>query len=259
MRTLLCLSLAMLLLAACSGRKDNRDVIEFTAADAPAPEKAAPVHAPENKRSVRPAPEVIDSVTGRWGIESSPRLADCRNLAEVFNDSNFVHSYDAHLVGIDPLVDLRSIWQMRRPIVKISTNPDFVLDRLTHSAPYLVPEAAEMVHEIGRRFSSNVKSRHNADVRMIVTSVLRTPDAVRRLRRVNRNAVESSVHQMGTTVDITYNNFAQADTTREVPNERLKMELAEVLDQMRAEGRLWVKFEKHQPCFHITVRKTSDK
>ncbi|WP_356937065.1 DUF5715 family protein [uncultured Duncaniella sp.] len=31
--------------------------------------------------------------------------------------------------------------------------------------------------------------------------------------------------------------------------------LGEVLKAMREEGKLWVKHERGQPCFHITARK----
>ena len=186
-----------------------------------------------------------------------PVAIDVRNvgrLNDIFNDSNHVHYAEASVIGIEPLTDTRSIWNMRRPVVKITTNPDFVVDNLTHSRPYLIPEAAEMVHEIGRRFRDSLHTRNVGDYRIKVTSVLRTPDGVRRLRRVNRNAVEGSVHQMGTTVDITYASFVPAQGTVPHRDEHLKAVLAEVLAAMRQEGKLWVKYERHQPCFHITVR-----
>lgn len=192
-----------------------------------------------------------DSSAGHVGI-------DVRHVGQfdrVFNDSNHVHLAEATRIGIEPLTDTRSFWHMRRPLVKIETNPDFVLDNLTHSQPYLIPEAAEMAHEIGRRFRDSLSSRGAGDYRIKITSVLRTPDGVRRLRRVNRNAVEASVHQMGTTIDITYATFVPAPGAPLHRTEQLKAVLAEVLAAMRSEGKLWVKYEKQQPCFHITVRK----
>ncbi|MCM1028356.1 MAG: DUF5715 family protein [Pseudoflavonifractor sp.] len=176
-------------------------------------------------------------------------------LHREFNDSNYIHWAAADSIGITPLSDLRSHWQLRRPLVKITSCRDFYLEPLTHSVPYLVPEAAEMVHEIGRRFTDSVAARCNSSYRMRITSVTRTPETVRRLRRRNVNAVDSSVHQLATTVDISYARFIPGpDNTVARSVDDLKGVLAEVIAAMRDEGKLYVKYERKQPCFHITVR-----
>lgn len=172
-----------------------------------------------------------------------------------FNDSNHVHWTEAARIGIEPMSDTRSHWQSRRPLVKVTSCKDFYVENLTHSRPYLVPEAHAMLHEIGRRFKDTLQARGGGDYRIRVTSVLRTPESVRKLRRSNANATDSSVHQLGTTIDISYARFA-ADSNR-LPRSAsdLKAILAEVLLAMRNEGKCWVKYEHKQPCFHITVRK----
>lgn len=176
------------------------------------------------------------------------------DYGKLFNDSNYIHWAEAERIGIEMLTDTRSHWQLRRPLVKVVSCKDFYVEDLTHSRPYLVPEAAEMLHEIGRRFNDTLRTRGGGDYRIKVTSVLRTPESVAKLQRRNRNAVDSSVHQLGTTVDISYSRFA-ADSDR-LPRSvvDLKGILAEVLYAMREEGKLWVKHERKQPCFHITVR-----
>lgn len=180
------------------------------------------------------------------------------NLYRVFNDSNYVHLEAADTMGIKPLSDLRSHWQLRRPLVKITSCKDFFVEPLSHSVPYLVPEAAEMVHEIGRRFTDSVRVRGGSSYRIRVTSVTRTPETVRRLRRRNVNAVDSSVHRLATTVDISYARFIPGeDNTIPRSVDDLKGILAEVIAAMRDEGKLYVKFERKQPCFHITVRPTT--
>lgn len=174
---------------------------------------------------------------------------------DIFNDSNYVHWNAAVKIGIEPLSDMRSHWQLRRPLVKIVSCEDFYVEKLTHSKPFLVPEGADMVHEIGRRFRDSLQARGGGDYRIRITSVLRTPEGVRKLRRRNSNAVDSSVHQLGTTVDISYNFFA-ADS-RDVPRSviDLKALLTEVLYAMRNEGKCYVKYERKQPCFHVTAIK----
>lgn len=175
-------------------------------------------------------------------------------LDEVFNDSNYVHWAEAERIGIEPLSDTRSHLVTSRPLVKVASCPDFFVEELNYSRPYMIPEGSAMLHEIGRRFNDSLAKRSGARYRVKVTSVLRTPESVRRLRRTNRNAVDSSVHQLGTTVDISYSRFVADDSKIAHSAEELKALLAEVLYAMRDEGKCWVKYEIKQPCFHITAR-----
>ena len=246
------ITLVMATVMSCSGKGDRHtvDSVEFdgsasASASAPAPTSTS-------------ATSDI-SVTSDTSAPSNVRSRSIGNLREVFNDSNYVHWASAEQVGIKPLGDRRSHWRPSRPLWRIRTCEDFVVDELTYSVPYLVPEAYNAVHEIGRRFRDSVRTRGGGDYRMIVTSVLRTPDAVRRLRRVNRNAIDSSVHQLATTVDISYAKFmGSPEPTAQTVGE-LKGVLSEVLAAMRSEGKIWVKYEYHQPCFHLTCRPVGNK
>ncbi len=177
------------------------------------------------------------------------------NIRQIFNDSNHVHMTEAEKIGIAPLSDTRSHWQMRRPIVRITTCEDYFLDTLIFSRPYLVPEAAVTLREIGRRFRDTISARGGGDYRIKVTSLLRTPATIKRLRRRNRNAIDSSVHRYGTTFDISYASFVAGAPAPARSVDDLKGVLAEVLKAMREEGKLWVKYERGQPCFHITARR----
>ena len=138
--------------------------------------------------------------------------------------------------------------------MKVQSCADFHVDELTHSAPYLVAEASDLLHEIGRRFNDSLAARGGGAYRIKVTSLLRTPKSVKRLRRVNRNASDSSAHMLGTTFDISYAQFAASNDTLVRRSEDLKGILAEVLFALRNEGRCWVKYERKQPCFHISAR-----
>lgn len=177
------------------------------------------------------------------------------DMRRYFNDSNYIHWQEAEIIGIEPLTDTRSHWNLRERLVKVTSCEDFYIDSLVFSRPYLVPVAAGRLHEIGRRFRDSINARGGGDYRIKVTSLLRTPRTVKRLRRRNRNAIDSSVHQLGTTFDISYAVFIadNADNPRSVDD--LKGILGEVLKSMREEGKLWVKYERGQPCFHITARK----
>ena len=181
------------------------------------------------------------------------------NLRPYFNDSNYVHWQEAESYGLQPLSDTRSHWQLNRPIVKVTTCADYFLDTLIFSRPYLVPEAAATLREIGHRFRDTIAARGGGDYRIKVTSVLRTPQTVRRLRRRNRNAIDSSVHQLGTTFDISYASFVASSPAPARSVDDLKGILAEVLKAMREENKIWVKYEVGQPCFHITARTPDSK
>ncbi|MCM1290891.1 MAG: DUF5715 family protein [Prevotella sp.] len=175
------------------------------------------------------------------------------NLAELFNDSNKYQYEYAERLGITPITGIKDAYHTSRPLVEISTNPFYVVDPLTHSVPFLVPEAAILLRDIGRNFIDSLGHRGADGYRIIVTSVLRTPQSVKSLRRINRNATDSSTHKFGTTFDITYSRFACADSSRTIHDGDLKNLLAEVLNDLRQQKRCMVKFERKSPCFHITV------
>lgn len=176
--------------------------------------------------------------------------------AEVFNDSNYVQYAAAERLGIDPIESLEHAYRTKRPILKVKSCENYKIDSLTHSVPYLVPEAASLLADIGKAFGDTLQKRggdrHN---RLIVTSLLRTPRTVKRLRRVNRNAVDSSTHVFATTFDISWSHFDCPEGATPARDEILKGILAEVLLDMRSRGRCYVKYEQKSPCFHITVRK----
>ena len=180
------------------------------------------------------------------------------NLRQCFNDSNYIHWSAAEEYGIEPLTDTRSHWKLRTPIVKITTCADYFIDTLIYSRPYLVSAAAGRLREIGQRFRDSIDARGGGDYRIKVTSLLRTPLTVKRLRRRNRNATDSSVHQFGTTSDISYASFIADNAKMPRSVDDLKGILSEVLRSMRDEGKIWVKYEVGQPCFHITARKPED-
>jgi len=176
-------------------------------------------------------------------------------LRKVFNDSNHIQLQAASATGIKPITSDADIMRLRRPVQRIVSCKDYYVDHLTHSFPYLVPEAAKLLSDIGRGFCDSLQARGGGAYRIKVTSVLRTPATVRKLRRVNRNATGESTHTYGTTFDISYSKFVCDDAS--APHrtfEDLKNLLAEVLYRLREQGRCYVKYEVKQSCFHVTVR-----
>ena len=188
-----------------------------------------------------------------WKPVRSISVRNIGPLSKVFNDSNYLQLEAARHLGIEPITDLTSAYFMKRPLVKIENNEFYHLDTLKHSIPYLVPEAADLLHDIGANFIDSLRNRGGDGYTIKVTSLLRTPESVNRLRRVNINATDSSTHQFATTFDISYVNFYCLDENRQINQGDLKNLLAEVLYDLRQQNRCLVKYEYKTGCFHITV------
>lgn len=184
----------------------------------------------------------------------SIRVRNIGSLRQVFNDSNYLQLQEARKLGIEPLTDLASAYFLKRPIVKVESNEFYQIDSLRHSIPYLVPEAATLLGDIGKNFIDSLHKRGGDSYRIKVTSLLRTPEGVGKLRRVNINATDSSTHQYATTFDISYTNFYCLDENRQISQGDLKNLLGEVLYDLRQQGRCLVKYEYKTGCFHITVK-----
>ncbi|MCH5215060.1 MAG: hypothetical protein J1E97_07685 [Muribaculaceae bacterium] len=201
---------------------------------------AAPGSAPATHSPVAPAPE----------------LTAAGNYAEVFNDSNYIQYASAERLGIEPIHSIDKAYNTRRPLVKIESCDNFELDNLTHSMPFLVPEAADLLNEIGSDFNAVLAKRGaKGQNKIVVTSALRSPYTVKKLRAVNTNAVDSSTHMFATTFDIAWNKFYTPDASNSLNPEILKRILAEVLLEKRNQGKCYVKYEQKSPCFHITVNR----
>lgn len=208
--------------------------------------------ATETENSAKPAP----SPNLKMPDDMSALRPDLhRRYHEVFNDSNKFQYAHAERLGITPITDLRSAYFTSRPIVKVSDTDLYIIDDLQHSVPFLVPEAAKLLDDIGANFRDSLQKKNLPRYRLKVTSLLRTPATVKRLRRVNRNATDSSAHQFATTFDISYYGFSEAGARTNSGVRGLKETLAEVLYDLRNENRCMVKYERKSSCFHVTVIK----
>ena len=182
------------------------------------------------------------------------------NAGRIFRDDNDTHLSAVGEIGIRPLASREEIKNASRELRLVGGamrfGESYVVDKLAHSSPFLVPEAARLLQDIGEAFHDSLRNKHLPAYSVIVTSVLRTDADIKKLSRTNINASKRSVHCYGTTFDITYTRFAKHDD--EGPDARdvdLKAVLTEVLRDLREQGRCYVKYEIKQACFHITTRK----
>lgn len=173
-----------------------------------------------------------------------------------FNDSNHVQLAAAQKWGVSPVKDREDAEQRKQELVYMACSPYYDMARLDASIPYLVPRAAILLQDIGMAFTDSLMARNMPLYRIVVSSVLRSEADVVRLRRTNKNATEQSCHLYGTTFDINYTTFKPVGNAREIDADleiRLKNILGQVLYDLRSQGRCYVKYERVQPCFHITV------
>lgn len=177
------------------------------------------------------------------------------NYRRSFNDMNDEHLATAKKIGIKPILSRDDIDNASRPLQKTDDDESYKVDKLTHSIPYLVPQAAELLSVIGKNFQDSLLMKHLPPAKIIVTSILRTQNDVKRLSRGNVNASKNSAHCYATTFDITYKRFytKNGDTTDN--SAKYKAVLAEVLRDLKKQDYCFIKHEVKQACFHITARK----
>ena len=195
-------------------------------------------------------PRVMRYVTAHKARNISTKVFDGK-----FADMNPVQLEAAKRYGITPIDDRSFDFDGCPQLTEIKSCDAFCLYKLTHSVPYLTPAAAELLKEIGEDFQAKMVEAGMSKCRVVVTSVLRTKEDVRRLAAVNGNASKNSAHCYGTTFDISYYRFQTCGwVSWNVYEDRFVEILADVLTAKRKEGRCYVRFEKKQHCFHITSR-----
>lgn len=186
------------------------------------------------------------------------RIWDVKYARE-FNDMNDVQLEAAQVLGVPPVADENAAQELKSRLVKLEDTDSYVIDSLTHSIPYLVPKAKELLDLIGQNFLDSLSAKGLNPNKMVVTSVLRTEEQVGRLRKRNINASENSTHRYGTTFDLSYWRYVKVPELRgrpyeDVPPEYLRAVLGQVLRDLHKQGACYVKYEKKQNCFHITAK-----
>lgn len=205
------------------------------------------------------------SLAGCKKKDMSLKLNEPRNIKGVisyrrtFGDLNEAHLNVAQAIGITPIASRKEAEHMKEKLQHIETNDLYVVDSLTHSIPYLIKGAAQLLDTIGTNFLDSLTAKGLNPNKIIVTSVLRTEDDVKRLRRRNGNASTNSAHFYGTTFDVSWKRFKKVEDEdgrplQDVSSDTLKLVLSEVLRDLRKADKCYIKYELKQGCFHITTR-----
>ena len=177
-----------------------------------------------------------------------------RQYDRLFNDLNETQLEAARKNGLKEPITTEQAKSDRR-LQLIGPNQYYDVQKLTHSVPYLVPKAAKLLEDMGKAFQDSLFRRgYNRGHRFTVTSVLRTEETVRQLRKTNVNSTENSCHCYGTTFDISYFTYSTPNVGKAASVDKMRQILYQVAYDMQKQGRCYVKYEKQQTCLHITVR-----
>ena len=185
---------------------------------------------------------------------NTDRREPVRQYDRLFNDLNDTQLEAARKNGLSSPITTSQAETDRR-LVKIEPNSYYDIEKLTHSVPYLVPKAAKLLEDMGKAFQDSLFNRgYNRNHRFTVTSVLRTEETVRQLRKTNVNSTENSCHCYGTTFDISYFTYSTPEVGKTASVDKMRQILYQVAYDMKRQDRCYVKYEKQQTCLHITVR-----
>jgi hypothetical protein len=143
----------------------------------------------------------------------------------------------------------------QRELFRIRDGSGYVIEDLSYSYPYLTKEGKALIREIGKRFRKKISgtSLRGSDFR--ITSMTRTSEIIRKLRKSNTNASDNSPHFHGNAFDISYVRFtADKWFVTDCDKYYLKEALAEVIWKLREEKKCWATYEINQGCFHVVAR-----
>jgi len=134
-----------------------------------------------------------------------------------FNDLQSKQHEVASRIGLPSAPkDREEAASMRKKLVEIKTNENYIVDDLTHSVPYLIPSAKRELDAIGAEWADILQRNGLPHYRFYVTSILRTQEDVKWLQRSgNINSTTQSCHCYGTTFDLAYMRYDKVTRTRD--------------------------------------------
>lgn len=90
-----------------------------------------------------------------------------------FNDINDLQLAAAQSFGVSPIVSRTDAEEMGNELIEVKSCGSYSLDSLTHSIPFLVPRASELLTIIGDSFQDSLINKGLNPNQIIVTSCLR--------------------------------------------------------------------------------------
>ncbi len=143
----------------------------------------------------------------------------------------------------------------RYDLVEITDNEYYEIPHLRNSLPYLQESAEEFLDLLGERFCDQLEELGLRKYRFSISSILRTLEDQKSLRKSNVNATpNSSSHYYGRTFDIVQTRYFERGNSTPVYTYRLRNILLRELIKLQDEGKCYVLLERQTKCIHVTVR-----
>jgi hypothetical protein len=131
----------------------------------------------------------------------------------------------------------------------------YEVPHLSHSLPYLKEDAQEFLEDLGIQFEKSLTKLGVRPYRFSVTSIMRTMEDQKGLRKTNVNATpNNSSHYYGRTIDLSQTRFFERGKSEPIYSYRLRNLLLRDLIKMQEQGKCYVLLESQTKCIHITVR-----
>jgi len=133
-------------------------------------------------------------------------------------------------------------------LVEVSDGRGYRINRLKYSNAVLLPEVRDLLEDMGNDYADALKGTDSEGTVFRVTSMTRTNNQQRSLRKRNRNATKSlSTHSYGASFDIAFMDRANEDDNCNRPTR----EIQKLLLRYQNEGRILIIPEGG--CMHITL------
>jgi len=194
----------------------------------------------------------INKTIGR-GCISYKQPIFSRKLKDMLPDYIAISS----AAGIEKCRDRKELMKKAadREVFRIRNGRGYRIEDLSYSYPFLTKEGRKLVRDIGKRFRKKISGTPLGGSDFMITSMTRTEEIVKDLRKSNSNASENSPHYHGNAFDISYVRFtAKKWFVTDCDRSYLKEALAEVIWQLRDEKKCWATYEINQGCFHVVAR-----
>lgn len=214
--------------------------------------------------------KILDSKEEVLGVLAKGVVAEEKQLEEVRKLSEKERAWWANVPAYETNEEILENFE-KGILVKIEDDENFKLimrfsnPRLEDWQPYLSEEAAALLREIGKRWRGKMKAvRLPDDIRLAVTSLVRTKKYQEKIIAAGKLAMPNSPHTKGQSFDIdgcgyyienSAVNPRQCENYKEIYKPIVHQVLKDVLDEMKDEGVLYYIQEyknTNNQCFHIT-------
>tara|TARA_R110002020_G_scaffold233469_1_gene445253 strand:+ start:1414 stop:2136 length:723 start_codon:yes stop_codon:yes gene_type:complete len=169
-------------------------------------------------------------------------------------ESLITKEYDKHLFAAEHngigLIESEEHFKKlieEQQLVLIDKGAGYEVMRLTHSHPYITPYSKDILEELGEAFQALT----DEESYFTLTSVTRTPEQQKNLRKRNRNATSGvSSHSYGVSFDISYIRL----NGKKRYSRPLQNKIEQILKEFEKADKIVYIKERKQSCYHVTVR-----